>query len=44
MCPWTNCPKKASGKLDKQALVKETLKKTCGQTIFNQADNDSLLK
>ena len=37
-------PKKASGKLDKQALVKETLKKSCGQTIFNKTDNGSFLK
>ena len=37
-------PKKASGKLDKQALVKETLKETCEQTISNQADNGSQRK
>ena len=37
-------PKKASGKLDKQALVEETLKKTCEQTIYNQADNGSQRK
>ena len=37
-------PRKASGKLDKQALVEETLKKTCEQTIYNQADRDSFPK